>query len=103
MQTLRPTLLAAAAALSLALTALAPHPAQANHSDTAKIITGLAALAIIGSAIHHSNRHHHGVSRHYYGYSPYNSYHRPHRSYGYHRYKRHHHHHGHHGRYRRHR
>ncbi len=61
----------AVTALAIGVTGLSTIPARADN-DTAKIIAGVAALAIIGTAISRSSRNDsYGVSRqHSYGYQP---------------------------------
>ncbi len=73
------TFISGIAAIAIAITGLTTAPARASD-DTAKIIAGVAALAIIGSAIaksrndddhvvarhrSYSNHHHKGFSRHH--------------------------------------
>jgi len=78
-------LLAGATALVFAMSGLAAPPARAD-SDTAGVIAGLGALAIIGAAIAESDHHHgDGVTRYGYGYPRYGYGYR-HHGYGYRRY-----------------
>jgi hypothetical protein len=63
------TMLAAAA---LAIASFSAAPAKADIDDAAKIIAGVAAVAIIGAAIADSRNDRHYVSRYYgrgYGYN----------------------------------
>lgn len=81
--------LAGLTALGVALAGLSAQPARAG-SDTARIITGLGALAIIGGAIANSHDRRDGVSRHGYrgdgyGYNRYGYGYNRHRGYGYNR------------------
>jgi len=62
-------LLATVTAAALAFAGASATPARAG-SDTARIITGIGALAIIGAAIASSrNRHHDSVGRYRHGYN----------------------------------
>lgn len=86
------TLMAAA----IAITSIAVKPAQAD-SDTAKIITGIAALTLLGVAISESQRsnkgyvarsHNHGYANRYYKprhryYAPRRHVHRRHHGHGF--------------------
>ncbi len=94
--------IAAVTALAISVTGLTAAPARASD-DTAKIITGIAALAIVGAAISNSKKdddyaysRSYGHKPKYYGYSSHRKHHykahkRHHKAYKHHRkHKRHH-------------
>ncbi|SLN31803.1 hypothetical protein ROA7450_01428 [Roseovarius albus] len=86
--------IAAILGLSIATSGFAAAPARADN-DTAKVIAGIATLAIIGSAIAKSNNDHEydGVTLHKAGYKTYGGHHykKKHhkKKYGHKRYKKH--------------
>ncbi len=81
------------AAIAIAFASFSATPATANSSDTAKIIAGVAALAIIGAAIADSRDDRRQVTRHRgYGHKHAKRYRHHHYGHGYHHRKRHYHH-----------
>ncbi|MEM7731250.1 MAG: hypothetical protein AAF280_00520 [Pseudomonadota bacterium] len=83
------------AAIAIAFAGLSASPARADN-DTAKIIAGVAALAIIGAAISENRKDRRQVSRYYNrpAYNPYYTHHHQRKAYRKH-YYRHHYGHGH--------
>ena len=79
------------AAIAIAFASFSATPAKADN-DAAKIIAGVAALAIIGAAIADNRNDRRYVTRHY-GYKPHYGHQR--HVYRQHHYNKHHHYHGH--------